>query len=502
MKYLDYPLLTHLNTSLSSNPSPEARVNVRFEAYSIKPVAKERRKFKEMEEMYVSGQEEMEEMSFSPEMREAGLSSCFGRLDVKESRKVHFLLVSTLNSAFPDHEFSFLRPDHFTREPSAAQVLSHLSGNLLDGAKPGMSLGSTGLISPPSSLSGIAMSAFSLPNYSPPNSTAMNPSLVNILNEVIALEECDVYSWFPEPECDPHIDVEEGEEASEDEYEVDYDDDAMEEIEELGMEIDGNEASWGQAGMELDDDFVITGDNKGVRHVRSESNVTKRPMVEEWDRRIGGLLWSANYFFYSKRQKRILFLTSWCRQRSTHSLPSASESTFPLTISSHTPPITTTTIHLTKTRQSRGTRNPSNPRPGQRKKPSTSKLSVGKTVQTSTIPIRGMQTPQARLASSAPTTYHSLSFRDREVTPSPAAALARMTKGGFKPKQTPARNAINKKLVDEPVVESGGGGIEEENQRVRKDRSESTTPGPSRKAGLISLMGAAAEESKGKRVKV
>lgn len=61
MKYLDYPLLTHLSNSLSSNPSPEARVNVRFEAYSIKPVAAERKKFKEMEDLYVSGQEEMEE---------------------------------------------------------------------------------------------------------------------------------------------------------------------------------------------------------------------------------------------------------------------------------------------------------------------------------------------------------------------------------------------------------------------------------------------------------
>lgn len=28
-------------------------------------------------------------MSFSPEMKEAGLSSCFGRLDVKESRCVY-----------------------------------------------------------------------------------------------------------------------------------------------------------------------------------------------------------------------------------------------------------------------------------------------------------------------------------------------------------------------------------------------------------------------------
>lgn len=61
MKYLDYPILTQLSGVLSANPSPEARINVRVEAYSIKQVAKERKMFKEMEEAYVSGQEEMEE---------------------------------------------------------------------------------------------------------------------------------------------------------------------------------------------------------------------------------------------------------------------------------------------------------------------------------------------------------------------------------------------------------------------------------------------------------
>lgn len=63
MKYLDFPLLTYLSDSLSDAPSPqpELRVRVRFEAYSVKPVGKERKMFKEMEEAYLSGQEEMEE---------------------------------------------------------------------------------------------------------------------------------------------------------------------------------------------------------------------------------------------------------------------------------------------------------------------------------------------------------------------------------------------------------------------------------------------------------
>jgi hypothetical protein len=61
MKYLDLPVLTHLSEALSDLPTPEYRVQARVEAYSVKPIGKERKQFKEMEEAYVSGQEEMEE---------------------------------------------------------------------------------------------------------------------------------------------------------------------------------------------------------------------------------------------------------------------------------------------------------------------------------------------------------------------------------------------------------------------------------------------------------
>lgn len=121
----------------------------------------------------MSGSVLITSMSFSPEMKEAGLSSCFGRLDEKESRyvfrlllvvwdhvcalgarglhgqghsrrnvsgvwdgtdlsrKVHYLLVQTLNAAFPEHDFAALQPEHFTREPNAAVVLEQMSGRLL-----------------------------------------------------------------------------------------------------------------------------------------------------------------------------------------------------------------------------------------------------------------------------------------------------------------------------------------------------------------------------------
>lgn len=65
MKYLDYPLLTQLSDSLSSDTSSDLRVHARFEAYSVKPVGKEKRAFKEREEAYMSEQEGMDE-SVSP----------------------------------------------------------------------------------------------------------------------------------------------------------------------------------------------------------------------------------------------------------------------------------------------------------------------------------------------------------------------------------------------------------------------------------------------------
>lgn len=61
MKYLDNPTLLQLSHTLSDIPTPEYKVNVRFEAYSVKPIGKEKKMYKEMEEAYQSEQEGMDE---------------------------------------------------------------------------------------------------------------------------------------------------------------------------------------------------------------------------------------------------------------------------------------------------------------------------------------------------------------------------------------------------------------------------------------------------------
>ncbi|KAK6904082.1 hypothetical protein I203_107596 [Kwoniella mangroviensis CBS 8507] len=524
MKYLDYPILNQLSSTLSSDGDSDLQVNARFEAYSVKPVGKEKRMFKEREEAYMSEQEGMDEMSFSPEMREAGLASCFGRLDEKESRKVHFLLVSTLNAAFPDHDFTSLRPDHFTRERSAAQVLSHLSGSLLSSSGAGTTpiiLSQLASFTPPTAhkSSPIISPANSSPNLGP---TVPYPDLYRILNDVIPMEDCEVYSWFPEPEYDPHIDTPTV--PSEDE-----DEELLFEQDKMDLDDADNDPSWGVGGMEMELDVdeeklhsvpmmrqnsTSGGGASAAAQAHRRSSESALIIPHDWDlskeRKVNGLLWSANYFFYSKRQKRILFLTCWCRNRPSHPIPQI-ESAFPVQISaSFSSPSSSSFEHLVPlvnsaaSRTHRYTHHHSHHRKSKSNLRTISSKSGDNT--SSTIPIRGMERPSysnqiapstprttSRLASSAPGS--NTGFMG---TKSP---MTKMMAGGFKPKQTPARAAMNAQQQQQQKPQDGPVDI----GRTR-ERSGSTTPGPS--VGSTSALTAGLRGNihglgeKGKRVKV
>ncbi|WVW78816.1 hypothetical protein I302_100778 [Kwoniella bestiolae CBS 10118] len=521
MKYLDYPILNQLSASLSSNDDSDLQVHARFEAYSVKPVGKEKRAFKEREEAYMSEQEGMEEMSFSPEMREAGLASCFGRLDEKESRKVHFLLVSTLNAAFPDHDFTSLRPDHFTRERSAAQVLSHLSGSLLGSSGVGNTpiiLSQLASFTPPTThkSSPVLSPANSSPNLGP---SVPYPDLYRILNEVLPMEDCEVYSWFPEPEYDPHIDTSTA--PSEDE-----DDDIFLENDKMDLDDSDIDPSWGAGGMELDVDeerlesvpMMRQNSTSGGATAPRRGSESALIVPNDWDltkeRKVNGLLWSANYFFYSKRQKRVLFLTCWCRNRPLHPMPQI-ESAFPVQISASFSSPSSSFEHLVplvNSAASRTHRYTHHHSHNHRKSKSNLRtISKSGDSTSSTIPIRGIERPSysqqiapatprtSRLASSAP--GGNVGFG----TKSP---MTKMMAGGFKPKQTPARAAMNAQQQQQQQSQQPAIDITSSTSSSRtRERSGSTTPGPS--VGSTSALTAGLRGNiqglggdKGKRVKV
>lgn len=203
--------------------------------------------------------------------------------------KVHFLLVSTLNVAFPDHDFSGLRADHFTREPSAAAVLATLGSSLLTAANGlSRSFDSSFLQTQPSSAS---------PASSPVGSLT-NPALHQILRTVIDIEDCEVYSYLPEPEYDPHNHTLEQEEEFTDSESGDLP------AGDISMD-DPMEPGWGTAGMELDDvpnDRAFASSPPDL--VRGSSNSSPSSSLATWRddevKHLGGLLWSANYFFFCK----------------------------------------------------------------------------------------------------------------------------------------------------------------------------------------------------------
>jgi hypothetical protein len=135
-------------------------------------------------------------------------------------------------------------------------------------------------------------------------SSITNPFMLDLLQKVINLEECVVYSYMPSKECDPHAE--------------DEDDDEDEEVDDIGgsaatgTDIFGNSTAQGDSDisdddmmmdMELDDPNAER-DRKSKREALKQARDRARresivdPAIAE--RSKGALLWSVNYFFYCK----------------------------------------------------------------------------------------------------------------------------------------------------------------------------------------------------------
>lgn len=203
----------------------------------------------------------------------------------------------------------------------------------------------------------------------------------------------------------------------------------------------------------------------------------------------------------SRRSKRVLFITTWARKRPSHEGAPIDETlagSLPLPISaSMTPPgfgvgNQTFTPRSPKTKRHH---NLSNARPSHRRA-KMAKLAQGKTLQTSTIPIRGLglstapppSTPSTgRMAASAPTPSAGL------LSPSTVASPGAMTRmsGSLRPRQTTARmliNAAQQQQQREQQQQQREQQIQQQQQnqqqqqkqadRTRKERSGSLTPGP------------------------
>ena len=304
MKYIELPELSRLAQALT-HEGPECSVHTRIEAYSCKNIKRDKRLFRTLENAYA------DEVSHSPPLpsdmaldRESEMTP-FGPMQEHQSRKTLYLLIATLNVAFPDHEFSDVRPYHFNREESGASVLNALSTTLVSPHRSGLHAPRTYSSYPPSSSdffpSSVPTSSSPLDFYVKPSPRApsraqsgTHPTLYQCLDEQIKLSECEVYSYTPDMEFDPHANDsdEEDEVASADEDVPSSDDDTQFQFD----DYDVDEAPARRRGTGSSDD---TDEFPGAGRVR----------------RRGALLWSSHWFFLNRKLKRVLFISIWARSK-------------------------------------------------------------------------------------------------------------------------------------------------------------------------------------------
>ena len=86
-------------------------------------------------------------------------------------------LILTLNHIYPDYDFSLLRAHNFSKEKGAETVKENVDTLLIETTK-----------------------AWSVENGNDPT---FSESLWSVINEVISMYDCDIYSYNPEYESDP-----------------------------------------------------------------------------------------------------------------------------------------------------------------------------------------------------------------------------------------------------------------------------------------------------------
>ncbi|SCZ93037.1 BZ3500_MvSof-1268-A1-R1_Chr6-2g08420 [Microbotryum saponariae] len=359
MKYLEIPELDMLSRALDLS-TPTLKVTTRVEAYSCKPIARERKLFKTLESELI--QDLSHSTSVSPPEQHPGLlDSAFGPLDKRESRKTLWLLIGLLNVAFPDHDFSKVRPEEFRREEGPRAVLASLSTALDHLRSP---TGQRSFSSyPPSSSFALPSSPMSDPLALPStmmsasfegDSIPTNPFLRRVLDPIIDLSECEVFSYTPDIDSDPHA-YDSDDESDDD----DFDPDAFERDSDGGMtwEMDGFEGSpvvggnghhhhqthgpnssrggGGYSNTQLSRSSA----GSAMHHsndwysrpstpMKSISSVFRggapgTPASMQGDASFaddyfgesstGGLLWSTFHFLYNRKAKRIVFISAWAR---------------------------------------------------------------------------------------------------------------------------------------------------------------------------------------------
>ena len=147
------------------------------------------------------------------------------------------------------------------------------------------------------------------PSAPPAIVTGTHPSIFRQIDDVIGLSECEVFSYSPDVEFDPHAN------------------DLSDDEDDTASIADEDSSSDDNATFEFDDYDVDEHVGSTVRHTRSSfgSNAIPIYIPNSNSKRRGALLWSSHWFFLNRKLKRILFISIWARTRSMNGSPWTSE---------------------------------------------------------------------------------------------------------------------------------------------------------------------------------
>eukprot|EP00163_Fabomonas_tropica_P011662 TRINITY_DN2245_c0_g1_i2.p1 TRINITY_DN2245_c0_g1~~TRINITY_DN2245_c0_g1_i2.p1 ORF type:complete len:257 (+),score=44.46 TRINITY_DN2245_c0_g1_i2:315-1085(+) len=162
----DLANLAHLNFLLSNidDVATQSKLFGSLEAYSCKRAGSDKKLGKTLEHQY-EAETSPTNLHKSPEMG-AKDEAPFGSLERAASRKVLIDLISLLNAAYPDYDFSSARPQEFTREANL-QLLQNSVDNTLSQA---------------------------IEMYN----EEMKDMLWQSIDEVVSLADCEIYSYVPD----------------------------------------------------------------------------------------------------------------------------------------------------------------------------------------------------------------------------------------------------------------------------------------------------------------
>mmetsp|Transcript_10693 Transcript_10693/g.39256 ORF Transcript_10693/g.39256 Transcript_10693/m.39256 type:complete len:235 (-) Transcript_10693:213-917(-) len=173
MKFLEYTPLSGINSFLEKVHISDYVIQGDLEAYSCKLAGTDKKLSRSLE------QDVLNDLAHSPPGCEPLSASPVGPLSESASRRTLIYLILTLNHMYPDYDFSDLRAHHFTKEPGMSSVKNNIDNLLMQCSK----------------------------LWQPQNHSDSNKSFLEAMwaaiNEVIELEESDVYSYNSELEGDP-----------------------------------------------------------------------------------------------------------------------------------------------------------------------------------------------------------------------------------------------------------------------------------------------------------